>query len=488
MSAAAGDPSTAGSLPTAELRAVVEQTWLRHVVPTLHDYIRIPAKSPSFDRDWADHGHIDRALELVHGWAADRPIAGMATREVRLPGRTPVLVCDIPPAAGGSPDETVLLYGHLDKQPEMVGWAEGKGPWEPVLEGERLFGRGGADDGYALFAALTAVEALQTVGGAHSRLVVLIEASEESGSPDLPAYVDHLAAGLGRVDLVVCLDSGCATYDTLWVTTSLRGLVGGTLDVRVLSEGIHSGVAGGIVPSSFRIARQLLSRIEDEADGRVLLGEAGAEIPPARRREAEAAAAELGDAVASYFPWSGATSPRSADTAEQVLDRTWRPALEVTGFDGAPPPGDAGNVLRPATRLKLSLRLPPTADDAAAAEALRSVLEADPPNGADVRFDIQDVGPGWEAPATAPWLAAALDSASREAFGRPARSQGEGGSIPFMGMLGERFPSAQFVVTGVLGPGSNAHGPNEFLDLPTARGLTVAVSHLLNAHSTRNAG
>ena len=476
--------ATPGRLSPSVVQPVVEEAWRNHVLPTLHDYIRIPAKSPSFDPDWADHGHIDRALELLHGWARTRPIAGMITQEVRLAGRTPVLLCDIPPAGGGSPDDTVLLYGHLDKQPEMSGWAEGKGPWEPVLEGERLYGRGGADDGYALFAALAAVEAVQTAGGTHSRLMVLIEASEESGSPDLPAYVDHLAGGLGQVDLVVCLDSGCATYDSLWVTTSLRGLVGGTLEVAVLNEGVHSGVAGGIVPSSFRIARQLLSRIEDETDGQVLLPQAHAEIPVSRRQEAEAAAVELGDSVAAYFPWRGATRPLRADTAEQILDRTWRPALEVTGFDGAPAPGDAGNVLRPVTRLKLSMRVAPTADDAAAAEALRQVLEADPPNGAEVRFALTDVGPGWEAPATAPWLAAALDAASREAFARPARWQGEGGSIPFMGMLGARFPDAQFVVTGVLGPGSNAHGPNEFLDLGMARGLTVAVSHLLHAHGT----
>jgi acetylornithine deacetylase/succinyl-diaminopimelate desuccinylase-like protein len=474
------------SLVPDRVGAVVDGVWAADVVPTLHDYIRIPAKSPAFDPDWAEHGYLDEATALLRDWAAARSIPGMTVSEERLPGRTPVLLCEIPPAGGGPADDTVLLYGHLDKQPEMAGWAEGKGPWEPVLEGERLFGRGGADDGYALFAALTAVEAAQAAGASHSRLMVLIETGEESGSPDLPAYVEHLAGRLGAVSLVVCLDSGCATYDTLWVTTSLRGLVGGTLDVQVLRQGVHSGLAGGVVPSSFRLARALLSRLEDETTGKILLAEADADIPPARRREAEEAAAALGpDGLAGQFPWVGTTRPVTESTAEQILDRNWRPALAVIGVDGAPTPEHAGNVLRPGTRLKLSLRLPPTVDDEQAGRAMKSLLEDDPPNGALVTFDLSETGPGWEAPATAAWLEAALDEASLATFGVPARFQGEGGSIPFMGMLGARFPSAQFVVTGVLGPGSNAHGPNEFLDLPTARRVTGAIAHLLHSHAKR---
>jgi acetylornithine deacetylase/succinyl-diaminopimelate desuccinylase-like protein len=475
-------------LDAAAVERQVASTWDGEIVPILHDYIRIPAKSPAYDERWAENGHIDAAVELLRGWAERRPIDGMSVEVVRLRGRTPVLLCEIPPTVDtGTASGTVLLYGHLDKQPEMVGWDDGKGPWEPVLDAGRLYGRGGADDGYAMFASLAAVEAVHESGGSHARLVVLIEASEESGSPDLPAHVDHLAERLGPVDLVVCLDSSCGTYDTLWVTTSLRGLVGGVLSVDVVREGLHSGAFGGVVPSSFRIARQLLSRVEDDATGGIRLDELHVPIPDERRRQIADVAAELGTGILDEVPWAGSTRPGRDDVAEILLDKTWRPALTVTGFDGAPPPADAGNVIVPGTRLAVSVRIPPTCDDTTAGEALKAALEADPPQGAEVRFELGHTAAGWAAPATAPWLATALDAASRAAFGRPARYQGEGGSIPFMGMLGERFPQAQFVVTGVLGPGSNAHGPNEFLDVAMGRGVTSAVAHLLDAHVTEGA-
>ncbi|HVM83345.1 MAG TPA: M20/M25/M40 family metallo-hydrolase, partial [Candidatus Binatia bacterium] len=247
-----------------KLTQFVERLWDQEALPLLAEYIKIPNKSPEFDADWAKHGHMEKAVDLLTGWARQK-IAGFAgaTLEVlRLPERTPLIVIDIP--ATGKNTETVLLYGHLDKQPEMVGWADGMGPWIPVRQGDKLYGRGGADDGYAIFAALASIGALRDQGIPHARAVVLIEASEESGSPDLPHYIDHLAPRLGTPSLVVCLDSGCANYDQLWVTTSLRGLWNGTITIRVLEEGVHSGSASGIVPSSFRIFRQLLSRLEDE--------------------------------------------------------------------------------------------------------------------------------------------------------------------------------------------------------------------------------
>src|SRR3989475_4940410 len=235
----------------------VQRAWDGDIVPALTEYIRIPAKSPMFDAKWAEHGHIERAVTLITEWARQRRIEGLTLDVVRLEGRTPVILMETPGAGG----DTVLLYGHCDKQPEMAGWAADCGPGTPVRRGNRLFGRGAGDDGYAAFAALTAIEALQAQGVRHSRCVVLIEASEESGSPDLPAYVEALADRI-RPGLVVCLDSGCGDCDHLWATTSLRGIISGTLTVEVLSEGVHSGAASGIVPSSFRILRQLLDRIE----------------------------------------------------------------------------------------------------------------------------------------------------------------------------------------------------------------------------------
>ncbi len=471
-----------------QLARSAQVLWDGDALRALGAFIRIPNVSPMFAPDWAEAGHMAAATALLRDWAAARPIPGLSVEVAALPGRTPLIVIDAPAAGGGPAGETVLLYGHLDKQPAMSGWRAGLGPWAPVRDGDRLYGRGSADDGYALFAALGVLEALRAAGGAHSRCVVVVEASEESGSPDLPAYIDALSDRIGTPSLVVCLDSGCETYDRLWVTTSLRGIVGLSVTVEILEEGVHSGSAGGVVPSSFRILRQLLSRIEDESTGHIRLPELHVEIPPARRAQLEATAVELGAGAAGAFPLvSGASLIDDGAPFAQVCNRTWRPALATVGLDGIPPTGDAGNVLRPLTRAKLSVRLPPTLDAELAAAALVRTLSADPPNGARVTVEVADRGTGWDAPPTEAWLASALDAGSDAGFGRPARYRGEGGSIPFMAMLGARFPDAQFVVTGVLGPGSNAHGPNEFLHLPTAVAVTTAVAHVLDAHARKPA-
>ncbi|MGH9187697.1 MAG: M20/M25/M40 family metallo-hydrolase [Acidimicrobiales bacterium] len=465
----------------------IDQAW-DDVLGVLTDYIRIPAVSPMFSPTWAALGHIDRAVDLLRDWAESCPIDGMTVEVVRLPGRTPVILCEVPPAGDGADEPPVLLYGHLDKQPEMTGWRDGLGPWEPVFEDDRLYGRGGADDGYAIFCALSAIQAVRIGGGSHARCVVLIEASEESGSPDMPAYVDALADRLGQPGLVVTLDSGTGDYERLWVTTSLRGLVGVDLTVEILTEGVHSGKAGGIVPSSFRLLRLLLSRVEDESTGEILLPDLHADIPADRAAQMKIAGSLLGDLVSGEFPFVDGAVPMSPDDpVAQLLDRAWRPTLEVVGIDGSPPTGNAGNVLRPFTRAKLSFRLPPTVDPDRAAAAVRAALTHDPPSGAVVTAQVTDQGPGFSAPPTAPWLEAVLDEASGAAFGQPAAFLGEGGSIPFMGMLGARFPEAQFVVTGELGPHSNAHGPNEFLHLPTVRRLTEVVARVLDAHAHAHA-
>ena len=465
----------------ADAQPWVDGVWGDSIVPALVDYIRIPNKSPHFDPDWASAGHMDRATDLIASWCRDRAVPELQVEVVQLEGRTPVIWMESP----GETDDTVLLYGHLDKQPEMTGWSDGLGPWTPVLKDGRLYGRGGADDGYAAFASLTALELLARERVPRARCVVLIEACEESGSYDLPAYVEHLKDRIGKPSLVVCLDSGCGNYEQLWGTTSLRGMVSGDLEVAVLDEGVHSGDASGIVPSSFRILRQLLSRLEDEATGALHPGALQVEIPADRRAQAERMAEVLGDEVHTKYPFVAGMGPVPGSNAERILNRTWRPTLSVTGMDGVPPAANAGNVLRPHTTAKLSLRLPPTVDGDAATAEVKALLEAEPPYGARVRFRADAAATGWNAPPFDPWLERALEDASQATFGKPAVFMGEGGTIPFMGMLGERFPEAQFLITGVLGPGSNAHGPNEFLHLATGRRLTTSVAMILDAHARR---
>ena len=456
----------------------ISQFWDDAIVPALVDYIRIPAKSPHFDKDWQKHGHIEAAVELAVAWCRKHAVPGMKLEVVRLPNRTPVLFIEIEGTKAG----TVLMYGHLDKQPEMVGWSEGTSPWTPVIKDGKLYGRGGADDGYAVFCALAAIRALKDQKRPHARIAILIECCEESGSYDLPPYLDMLAPRVGTPDLVVALDSGCGNYEQLWGTTSLRGLVNGTLAVEVLTEGVHSGDASGVVASSFRIARMLLDRIDAADTGIVRHSAFHAQIPAERAEQAKRAAEVLGEEIWRKFPFVPQMQPMQSDLSDLVLNRTWRPFLAVTGADGLPPPASAGNVLRPQTKLVLSLRLPPTVKADSAAQQLKAILETDPPYGARVNFQFGHAGTGWHAPRTADWLGKAIDSASQAHFGKPAMWMGEGGTIPFMAMLGIKYPQAQFLITGVLGPHSNAHGPNEFLHIDYAKRLTTCVADVLAAH------
>ncbi len=465
-------------MDSMEARRFVEGTWDRSILPALMDYIKIPNLSPSFDADWLKNGHMDRAVDLITGWIRSRELPGLTMETIRAEGRTPLIYVEIP----GESDETVLLYGHLDKQPPMDGWNEGLGPWTPVERDGKLYGRGGADDGYAAFAAVTAVQALREQRAPHARCVILIEACEESGSGDLPYYIEKLEARIGSPSLVICLDSGCGNYDQLWVTTSLRGVVGGALSISVLTEGVHSGDGSGIIPSSFRILRRLLSRLEDEKSGKILPAEFSVDIPGQRIGQASRAAQVLGTSVYDKFPFAGTTTPISTDVTELFLNRTWRPQLEITGADGFPVVRQAGNVLRAMTVVKVSLRIPPTADAVAATAHLKKLFESDPPYGARIRFEPDTPGGGWNAPALAPWLEESARRSSTELFGKEACYMGEGGSIPFMGMLGEKFTEAQFLITGVLGPQSNAHGPNEFLHVPTAKKLTACAAMILADH------
>ncbi len=472
-------------METRKIRSFVDAAWEQDIVPQLVDYIRIPNKSPAFDPDWAAAGHMQRAVDLIAGWCRDQPIEGLRVEVVTLEGRTPLIYMEVPATGSSAGDDTVLLYGHLDKQPEMTGWFDGLGPWTPVRKGDKLYGRGGADDGYAAYASLTAIRALREAGGAHARCVILIEGCEESGSYDLPFYIDHLKDRIGDPSLVVCLDSGCGNYEQLWCTTSLRGLVGGELRVDVLTEGVHSGDASGVVPSSARVVRELLSRLEDPKTGDVLPKALHVEIPKERQRQAKVAGKVLGDELWQRFPWADGVRPMQKSLKDLVLNRTWRPFVEVVGAEGLPPLQKAGNVLRPYTTVKVSVRVPPTADPDRCTAALKKIFTKKAPHGAKVTFTPEKVGAGWEAPALTPWLERACAAASNTFFGKPCVYMGEGGSIPFMGMLGEKFPAAQFLITGVLGPKSNAHGPNEFLHVPMGKKLTACVASVLQDHGDR---
>ena len=472
------------------LGAFATAAWDQRIVPALTDYIAVPSKSPMFDADWAANGLIERVVRDAAQWVESRKLPGLKLEVIRIEGRTPVIFFEIP-ATRAEAGDTVLLYGHLDKQPEFNGWRRDLGPWTPKYEDGLLYGRGGADDGYAVYAAITAIEALQAQGLPHPRCVGLIETCEESGSYDLPVYLDALRPRLGQVGLVVCLDSGAGNYDQLWLTTSLRGMVSGVLKVEVLSEGIHSGDASGLVPSSFRILRQVLDRLEDSQTGELLPQSFHCELPASRLAQAQATAAILGDEVWKRMPWAcgadgGSVLPTTTDPVQGLLNRTWRPTLSVTGVDGFPELKNAGNVLRPYTAFKLSLRLPPLVDGHEASVKLKALLEDNAPYNAKVTFHPDGRAgalgaTGWNAPELSTWLEDALNAASLAHYGAPVGYVGQGGTIPLMSMLQQGFPKAQMMVCGVLGPKSNAHGPNEFLHVPYAKKLTAAVAQVIAA-------
>ncbi len=485
----------AGTLDASVALQHTRAMWDDHIVGQLTDYIAIPAKSPGFDPDWAAHGYLETVVRNAANWVEAQKVQGLKLEVIRLAGRTPLLFFEVAassgeihPAQQAKPSgQTILMYGHLDKQPEFTGWRNDLGPWTPKYLDGKLYGRGAADDGYAVYASVAAIQALKSQGVAHPRILGLVETCEESGSPDLLPYLDALRARLGDVGLVICLDSGAGNYDQLWLTTSLRGMAAGVLKVEVLTEGVHSGDASGLVPSSFRILRHLLDRLEDSASGRLLPQDLHCEVPAERLAQAHATASILGDEVYKRFPWThydceGDTRfslPTSTDPVQALVRRTWHPTLSVTGAEGFPALGDAGNVLRPYTAFKLSLRLPPLVDAALATERLKILLEENAPYQAKVTFEAKSAATGWNAPAEASWFGQALHQASRDCFGAPCGYIGQGGTIPLMSMLSQGFPKAQMMVCGALGPKSNAHGPNEFLHVPYARKLTAAVAQVM---------
>ncbi|MDH3339024.1 MAG: M20 family metallopeptidase [Gammaproteobacteria bacterium] len=468
-------------MDTKKTADFVNSMWDASIVPEISEYIRIPNKSPSFDPDWEKHGHMENAVQLLEAWSKQQRIEGVQIEIVRIEGRTPILFIDIP----GASDDVVLLYGHYDKQPEFSGWDDDLDPWTPTIKDGKLYGRGGADDGYATFGSLTAIRALQEQGISHAHCVVIIEGCEESGSFDLPYYIDMLEDRIGSPSLVVCLDAECGNYDQLWCTTSLRGNLTGTLRADVLTEGVHSGSASGVVPSSFRILRKLLSRIEDEETGRVTLDALHVDIPQERIAQAKKAAQTLGDSAYEKYPWAVESPSPGESNDELLLNNTWRPTLSITGADGLPALVNAGNVQLPFNTLKLSFRLPPTCNADLAAAAVSEVLNADTPPLCKAEFEVESTMAGWDAPPVADWLEASMNKASEAFFGKPSMYMGTGGTIPFMGMLGEKFPKAQFLITGLLGPKSNAHGPNEFLHIETGKRLTSCVAQVLEDHFNR---
>lgn len=458
------------------VRHSVNSDWDNTILPALSAYIEVPNQSPDYDLEWKSNGLMEKAFNIQIEWMKSQNLKGMHYEYIHNNGRTPFLFVDI--AASSPTKHTVLMYGHMDKQPPLRPWSDGLDPHKAVIRDNKLYGRGGADDGYALFSAINSVKVLQQHHIPHGHIIVIIEAGEESGSPDLDYYMDEYRNKIGDVDLMVCLDSGSMNYEQVWLTTSLRGVSSGVLKIQTLKEGMHSGVGGGVVPDTFRVARILLDRIEDSATGNVKVSEAYCDIPEHVMKSNEVMKTVDYKSQYAFLPHVHA---EAEDSCALALRNCWKPSLTVVGAN-LPEVKIAGNVIRQETALKLSLRTPPLVDSDKALDAMAKMLLKDPPYGAKVEFEKDVAGSGCATPELKPWLTKALEDGSMMAFNKTFGCMGMGGSIPFIGMLIKTYPNAQFIVTGILGPKSNAHGPDEFLHIPYVKGLTFSMARVLGEH------
>lgn len=460
------------------LKEYIHHAWAGETLDAMKAFIRIPSKSSAFDAEWEKHGFLLEAVKDAAQWGKKRFPTG--TFEIlSKPGVTPALFIDLP-ATNGHAGRPVFFYGHFDKQPETIGWSEGLGPWLPVVKNDRLYGRGSADDGYSFYTALTAIQALEAAGTAHPRIVGFFETDEESGSKDLGAYLHEIAPRCGNPCVLAILDLGICDHHRLWLTSSLRGVVGFKLKVEVLTHPVHSGIASGIVPSSFAVMRELLDRLEDPRTGRVLLPEFQVSLPEEHKKAIERCAAILGKDVIK-FPFAGNTEPRSSDPVQAILRNTWEPTLSILGADGLPSTSEASALLRASTSLALSFRIPPRVDPQAALKAAVAAVTENVPSHARVTIRDCRAEGGFEAPALAPWLEEATHAASKALWGNDFEYCFEGATIGTMKDFSSAFPNASFLNLGVLGAEENAHAPNESLPLDYVRKLTEALADIVAA-------
>lgn len=487
IAAAAAAPLTPG-VPAAggvaDRLAAVEALWYEEAMPSLLEYLRIPNQSPAYDPEWETNGLMMEALVEVKSWAEALGVEGLTLDVMVEPGKPPLLYGEIE-ARNSSQSKSVLLYSHLDKQPPLTEeWSEGKGPYDPVIEDGKLYARGAVDDGYAFYSYLVAVKVMQQEGISHPRFVLLAECEEESGSPNLEYYLNELLPFIGMdVGIVVVLDSGAGDYERMYLTVSLRGIVSGSLSVNVLDEGLHSGSFGGIVASSFRRLRTVMDHIEDSETGAVLIPEFHTEIPRERLEQAAEYASVVGEGVYNEIPFAAGAGPVTEDVEELVINKSWRPSMAVVGAAGLPDAATAGNVLRPYTLAKLSFRIPPLVDSAAAAAALEATVAANQVGDARIEMEVDQFDDGWNAGEFPAAFVGAVEAASRTYYGNEVLYAGEGGSIPFIKLLSETFEGATMLISGAVGPGANAHGPDEFLELDYTVRLTASVLDILASSS-----
>jgi acetylornithine deacetylase/succinyl-diaminopimelate desuccinylase-like protein len=466
------------------------EKWLRQktkeeLIPAICEFIKIPNQSRLFDAEWATNGLQEKACQFAIDFANSQKLKGFSIQFIQEEGKTPALLGIVDPFAGSGEvtedlKKTILMYGHIDKQPPLNGkWSEGLGPHTPVIKDGKLYGRGGNDDGYAWFSCVLMAKALQENNLPHNRLVFFFETDEESGSRDLMYYLNKFKAKIGVPSLIFCLDSGTTDYEHMCLTTTLRGLVCFKLRVDVLKQGLHSGSSSGVVPSSFRIMRNILEQFENSNNGN-LPAELYVDIPKDKYQQAQELIENKGGKIDFKFPMVEGMDSMGNTGFQDYINRIWKPQLSITGIDGLPSCSTAGNVLLPYTQVCCSLRIPPSKNSKEAKEQIENFFsKVKVPHNAKFSYNVYKSGTGFECPSYSKSVLEVINKAGNETFDKPVLYYGEGGSIPFLNDIKNVFPKAQFIVTGVLGPESNAHGPDEMLHLGFLENLVVTMGKIL---------
>ena len=458
------------------LKQTIDKIWDTRALPALMDFIRIPCKSTAFDPHWESNGYLNQACTFISAWVKQQ-LPQASCEIIQEPGKTPCLWLDVP-AYHAQTDNTVAFYGHLDKQPEASGWSEGLGPWTPVIRDGKLFGRGCSDDGYSVFLMISALVSLREQGLGHPHCVGIFETQEESGSIDLPHYLTALKERFNHPISLFVLDNQCCDYQRLWLNTSLRGVISAVLRVKTLHHNVHSGTYSGILPDAFAIAQHLLSRIHEPLSGRVLLDSFHTQIPENRKKQLLQAAKLLEASTSYYPPLLDGVQTKTTSVFDSIYNSTWEPALTVTAIDGLANLNQAANVVPKEIALKLSIRIPPNIDLARAIQDLEKTVTQNVPFHASVTLEDIRQGSGWTPPLTAQnqETERLLNTCSQSVFHEDVAFSATGGSISIIPEFEKCLPGTSIMLLGVLGPGSNAHGPDESLNIEYVKKLTNVLS------------
>ena len=460
----------------------IEKMFTYNMIPNLMNFIRIPNLSPAYDYEWNTNGLLLKAANLIIAYAKSLEIKNAQINLIQDKGYSPLIFIEIP-ASRPNDNRTVLLYAHFDKQPHGTGWDDDKGPTKPVIQNGRLYGRGSADDGYASFSMLTAIKACQEHNCPLPRICLIFEGAEESTDEHLTYYFNKLLPIIGEnVIAFIPLDSGCADYDRLWITNSLRGVCDYEINIQTLDNNISFGPeASGRIAENLFILRKAIDAVMDTSTGDVKIEEFYVkDIPEEIQEEMDKEIEIVGEQFFKEIPLYEGVKPLKTDIKEAMINNRWKPTCSILGIDNCPKIEDNGFGVKKSITVKMSMRLPPGIDSHAALEALKKVVKENIYFDAKVKFLSAEVADGWKLTNFSEKTKNVLNKASKEYFGNELVFKGMGGSIPFITYFQTKYPNADVICTGILGADCFEHGPNENLHLEACKKMILVLCYFLS--------